>query len=324
MIKPASHFKIGLFVIIMLAAFVATAAGFGAKSVTKKTVRYHTYFNESVQGLDVGAPVKFRGVTIGAVSAIEIASDHRHVDVVADLDVPSIRKMGLTEQGPGRDEAVRFIVPPDLRAQLGSQGITGVKFLLIDYFDPVQNPAPELPFDPDPNYIPAAFSLFKSLEDSVMSAMDKLPEMSERLSGVLSKIDTMLGVLEQEGVADNVSETVKSAVALLKDARAFIRKVDDAGIPAKASSTIADLDRAVGKLSRILDDVGGERGLVASTQRATDSLGTFGKSATRATRDLEGTLRALNEAAQAIRDLAESLDRDPDMLLKGRAKKERR
>ena len=107
---------------------------FGAARFRKDTSRYHSYFNESVQGLELGAPVKFRGVTIGHVSGIEIAPDHRMVDVVSELDSRKVMRMGLTETGEV-DGTERFAIPPDLRAQLNSQGITGVKFISMDFFD---------------------------------------------------------------------------------------------------------------------------------------------------------------------------------------------
>ena len=119
----------------------------------------------------MGSPVKFRGVTIGAVSAIEVAPDHRHVDVVEELDAKEIKRMGLTEEAVhGRngcrlaEGSQEFRVPPDRRAQLGSQGITGVKFIAIDFFDTTSNPLPDLPFKPATHYIPASPSLMKNLE----------------------------------------------------------------------------------------------------------------------------------------------------------------
>ena len=159
----------------MIGIVVASGGVLGARTAKKETITYHTYFNESVQGLDVGTTVKFRGVNIGTVSDIQIAVDHRHVDVVMELDVEDIKRMGLTETssiGAKELHMHRFSVPSDMRAQLASQGITGVKFLLIDYFNEAQNPVPPLPFEADENYIPAAVSLFKNLEDSMVAALD--------------------------------------------------------------------------------------------------------------------------------------------------------
>src|SRR3954469_9383277 len=102
MAAPPNHFKIGLFVILACCAAVGTAVALGAERIKKDTVRYHTYFDESVHGLDVGAPVQFRGVSIGAVGAISVAPDHRLVDVVEDLDLGAIRRMGLSDPHSGR------------------------------------------------------------------------------------------------------------------------------------------------------------------------------------------------------------------------------
>src|SRR3954451_5176188 len=122
MAAPTNHYKLGLFVLLGLGAAVVAALLLGVASTRKDTVNYHSYFNESVQGLDLGSPVKFRGVSIGHVSAIEIAPDHRMVDVVRELDVTDIKRMGLTEKSShAKLGHEKFLIPPDLRAQLGSQ-----------------------------------------------------------------------------------------------------------------------------------------------------------------------------------------------------------
>jgi phospholipid/cholesterol/gamma-HCH transport system substrate-binding protein len=323
MSTPSNHFKLGLFVLLCLAALFVTAGALGARSARQETVTYRTYFNESVQGLDLGSPVKFRGVTIGLVSAIEIAPDQRHVEVVAELDVEDIRRMGLTEDGvegnTERDGPVQFIVPPDLRAQLGSQGITGVKFILIDFFDPSSNPLPDLAFPPADNYIPAAASLMKNLEDSVVKAVDRLPEVADSILAITTQIDAMLKELKQKQVIDSAASTLANVDAAVTDLRRVLAQVDQAGVPERAARTIDNLNDAVTKMSRILDRVDGDGGLVASAHRATSAFGDLGQSAHGTSQELQNTLVDLGEAAQAIRDLAETLERDPDMLLKGRA-----
>src|SRR3954468_21781425 len=114
MAAPTNHYKLGLFVLLGFVAAVAAAILLGVATTRKDTVYYHSYFNESVQGLDLGSPVKFRGVTIGHVAAIEIAPDHRMVDVVSELDVTDIKRMGLTEQGGHAKKGhEKFAIPPD-------------------------------------------------------------------------------------------------------------------------------------------------------------------------------------------------------------------
>jgi phospholipid/cholesterol/gamma-HCH transport system substrate-binding protein len=320
MAAPTNHFKLGLFVILAVAASITTAIALGAQSMKKETLKYHTYFNESVQGLDVGSPVKFRGVTIGYVSAIEIAPDHRHVDVVEELDVVDIKRMGLSEGG-STALTRRFHVPPDLRAQLGSQGITGVKFVSIDFFDIKSNPAPELPFAVADNYIPAAPSMMKNLEDTITRAMEKLPELVDAVVAIMGRVDRMVAQLEKDDVTGKASQTLVHADQVLTGLNTTIAKLDRAGLPDKAAATLDDVSKAVAKLNNVLDKVDGDNGLVASVRRASDAFGTFGKGAGSTTRELESTLREVREAAESIRVLTDALERDPDMLLKGRAAK---
>lgn len=322
MAAPTNHYKLGLFVILGVAATIALAVGLGAQSMRKETVVYHTYFNESVQGLDVGSPVKFRGVTIGHVAAIEVAPDHRHVEVIQELDVRDIERLGLTHAGEspkiGRHKA-RFLVPPDLRAQLGSQGITGVKFVAIDFFDPKTNPPLPLPFPPPENHIPAATSMMKNLEDTISKAAEKLPELVDAVVAITSRIDRMVAQLENDQVSEKTASALTHADEVLTSLGVTVKRIEQSGLADKTAGTLDDLKVAVGKMNKVLDRIDGEAGLVASAQRATDAFGAAGKTAGGSARELDATMREIREAAEAIRTLAEALEKDPDMLVKGRA-----
>ena len=72
------------------------------------------------------------------------------------------------------------------------------------------------------------------------------------------------------------------------------------------------------KLNQTLERIDGDNGLVASVQRASDSLGDV--SGNGLNQNLNETLRALREAAVGIRRLAEALERDPEMLIKGKGR----
>ena len=70
MSERANAFRLGLFVIVSTALLVGGLTFLGAWSFTRNTVRIETYFEDSIEGLEVGAPVKHRGVTVGRVSQI--------------------------------------------------------------------------------------------------------------------------------------------------------------------------------------------------------------------------------------------------------------
>lgn len=321
MMKAANHFKLGLFVVIALVAVVATSVGLGAKALDRDTLEYHTYFDESVQGLEIGAPVKFRGVTVGSVQSIDIAPDNRHVEVVAEIAVDVARRIGLAE--PERaDRALRPVVGEDLRAQLGSQGLTGVKYLLIDSFDPAEAPAPSLPFVAAQPYIPATPSFFKNVEDVLVASLDDLPEVTERTRAVITRLDETLDDFDRKGVPDDAAAAVADASVALRDLREIVKTTRGEKLPEKASVALANLDGAVKKMDGVLKRVDGDDGLVASAHRATDALALTGKNANGTIRRADASIASLGEAAEAIRDLAEVLEREPDMLVKGRERKE--
>src|SRR4051795_12066875 len=95
MAAPTNHWKLGLFVVTGVVMVLGTVAMLGARSLRKEVERYVSYFDESVQGLEVGSPIKFRGVTIGTVGKIDVAPDHRHVEVELELGVADLHRLGL-------------------------------------------------------------------------------------------------------------------------------------------------------------------------------------------------------------------------------------
>jgi phospholipid/cholesterol/gamma-HCH transport system substrate-binding protein len=321
MAAPTNHYKLGLFVILGFVAAIFACVLFGGASIRKNVIQYHSYFNESVQGLDVGSPVKFRGVTIGHVSAIEIAPDHRTVDVVSELDTKDVMRMGLTEAGREHG-AERFAIPPDLRAQLNSQGITGVKFVAMDFFDAKSNPPRELPFPVPPHhYIPSAPSMMKNLEDTITKAMERLPEMVDAVVVIMGRVDGLIAKLETQDVSGKAVATLGHADSVMATLQSTLGRIDKQDLGGKAANTLTDLNLAVNKMNGVLDELGGQKGLLASAQHATDAFGEVGRAGHGTQKDIEATLRDVSEAAEAIRTLVDSLERDPDMLLKGKAKR---
>lgn len=314
MATPANHFKLGLFVIVVVAAAIVIALVLGVYGMKKDTASFVTYFDESVQGLDVDSPVKFRGVTVGTVSNIVIAPDHRHIEVTEAIDTDAFASLGFTGEGAAVHP------PPELRAQLASASITGGKFVAIDHFDPKTHPPPPLPFPAPERYIPATPSMLKSLEQTLVEAMSKLPGLADAVVATTTRIDRMLAELDGEGIPRRAADTLTHADRALIGLDQTIRRIDRARLTDKAGSTLDELSKAVAKMNRALDRVDGEDGLIASARRAADAIGGLGSGAGPTGRELERTLRDVQAAAESIRVLAEEIERDPEMLLKGRAK----
>ena len=315
MATPTNHWKLGLFVAIGLLIGVGVVVVLGARTMNKETVSYVSYFDESVQGLEIGSPVKFRGVTIGTVSNIDIASDVRHVEITSELIVTRLQRMNL---GVAADRG-HLNVHSKLRVQLTSTGITGVKFILIDFFDPKANPAPTLPFVVPANYIPSTPSTMKNIEEALVRTVQSFPEVSAELLKTLGKINGVLDGFDEAKLPEQAAATFSDTSRTMKQLERQLEQFESGKISKQALDNLANLNVTLKRLDKVLARVEGERGLLASTQRATDALGDVARNANGLSPELEDTLRDVKSAAQSIRRLADAIERDPDMLLKGRA-----
>jgi ABC-type transporter Mla subunit MlaD len=319
MSAPANHWKLGLFVVVAGFAFLGALVYLGTRTLPHASIAYTSFFDETVTGLEIGSPVRYRGVIIGSVSAIAIAPDRRHVAIRYDLNVDVLGRLGLAAP---RGVETKLRLPSDLRAQIASTGVTGVKYVQIDFFDERQNPPPELPFPIPDNYIPATPSTLKNIEDSVVRAVDRFPEVADHVVAVLEKVERMLDGLDQKQLPAHMSGTLERADRTLATLETKLNEIDARALSTQAQTTLGNFNEAAVELHAVLERVGGDRGLVASTQRAADMMGDAAHSAQLVGGDLGDTMRDVREMSQAIRDLVQALELDSDMLIKGRARAE--
>ena len=104
------YFRLGLFVVISLVLLFCVLFVLGARSLFQPSMTFETYFNDSVAGLDVGAPVRFRGVTLGQVSAILTSPPLYEEDVPVDKRKAYI-VVRATITGPARSYGGRSWTP---------------------------------------------------------------------------------------------------------------------------------------------------------------------------------------------------------------------
>ena len=316
---PTNHWKLGLFVVLGFVLALCTVVFLGARSLHKDSVSYKTYFDESVQGLEIGSPIKFRGVTIGNVSAIDIAPDGRHVGVTSDLTLKDLNELGIAN-GVGKNARIR--VPDNLRVQLASQGITGVKFLQIDFFDVKDNPAPVLPFKVPENYIPAAVSTMKNVEDAIVHAVNRMPELADNFLKVTTQVSRILDTVEEKKLPEGAAKTLVAFNEVLGSLKLTITQVNAGKVSKQAQEAITDASAMIKRANGLIARLDGEKGLLTSAERATNAVGDVATSINSGSlsKDLSETLLDIQEFTAAFQRIADALERDPDMLLKGRGK----
>jgi phospholipid/cholesterol/gamma-HCH transport system substrate-binding protein len=297
-----NHWKLGLFVVFGIAATIAALFWVGAQRFRRESFPAIAFFDESVQGLDVGSPIKFRGVTVGTVGNITIAPDHRHVQVTSDIYVDAVRSLGISDGAPDPKSGEPFM-PQNLRVQLVAAGITGVRFLEVDFFDPRRYPPPPLPFAPPWNYIPSAPSTLRSLEQAALEFANRLPALGEETSAALVEArQTLAAVHQLTGELAGDTGAVARVVARLDHTATSL---ETALHDAEPGPTTQALRSAAASVGTAATSVGG------AADGVSDGLGTVQD-------DVRASLTALRDALEAIRAFIESLDRDPSVLVRGR------
>jgi len=266
MSSSSRYVKLGLFTLLGLAALVIALTYLGIQRNTVDV--YHTYFDESVQGLDQGAIVKFRGVRIGKVSKIGVAPDHRLIEISLSIDHQRAQALELSR------------LAPSLRTQLVIFGITGVKLIDLDFADEHTPPAPVLTFPPPELYIPSQPSLLTSVEDDLVAFVHKLPTLVDSSVDTLASLNRL--ATDASGIASDTRKTMRTIAKMAENA-------SRANVPRTLTTTLGTID----ELGRRAADLSGE---------------------------LERSVRQVGDAARAMQDFFETLEREPDILLKGRAR----
>ena len=182
MATQKTKFAVGLFVTLGIAFAMLTMIWLGMSRFLQKGQYCVTYFDESVQGLDVDSPVKYRGVFIGRVHSISVAPDSKLIKVVLKI-----------ESGQKLD--------PNLVAQLRSVGITGSMFVELD-----QKKAEE-PDQSPPLSFPSEYPIIASKPSEISGLIGGINEVLNQIKALdLKEIsDTIKSTL------DNINQSVNDA-----------------------------------------------------------------------------------------------------------------
>jgi hypothetical protein len=227
-----NHWKLGVFVVASTALGLGTLIWVGARRFGSETVERVTYFEESVQGLDLGAPVKVRGVPIGTVAKIRIAPDGKLVEVKARIQTEELRRLGIEEDSlsnmPGPGIGADPAVESELRLLLSTTGITGVKFIEADFVAPT-TPTPRLSFTPPLNFIPSATSTLASLEGAARDIGDELPKTLAEFRELATTLEARISAVDTAALNTRVIQLLESGERLVASTESVIGNVGPGG-----------------------------------------------------------------------------------------------
>ncbi len=281
MSRKANYYKIGVFVIIGFIIVVAGIIVFGAGKFFRKKVTIETYFDQSVQGLDVGAPLKLQGVPIGNVSEIafvfnDYKTEYNYVlvraEIYPDMVGPRLSRGGILDEEE-RKKLLEGMIEKGVRLELSSQGITGVAFLNMVELDPKRFSALQIDWKPDYFYVPSSPGTITLITQAVENLTQKIEAID--IKGIADKVDQLLTttnkVVEDAQIA-SVSQDIRRLVASLEDnskkldailesedVQQSLKDLSEALKNIETSSqefpkTVAEINRTLREINRFISD----------------------------------------------------------------------
>lgn len=299
-----SYVLVGLFVLLLSTALVAAVLWLTTGGPPKDYDFYITYMTESVTGLSIDAPVKYKGVNVGRVREIGLNPDNPEEVRV---------KMVVLEGTPVKQDTV---------AELSTQGLTGI--MHINLTGGSRESATLVPpRGADAAEIPSRPSLFGRLDDSATDLISNLIDASGRITRLLS--DDNLNI-----VSSTLANT-EALTDLLTTRSAELRVLID-----EASAVVANARRASDALPDLVDQF---NSTAAALESMANSLASAGTTLQASSEDLQMTIAhsgadlrkftssALPEATRVVvelrdtavnlRRVSEALEADPSQILFG-------
>ncbi len=319
MAKQANRMMIGAFVVLAVIIMAASLVVFGSGKFFQKTNKYVLYFNESVNGLTVGAPVLFQGVPVGSVTEIVLQADlaKMKTQIPVLIEVYPDRWHIRAGKRNYREVAAKLI-EMGLRAQLITQSlITGQLAIQLDFY-----PAGAV------CYAPA--QLDKDYKDYVV--IPTCPSTAAKLTDALAKLD--LAALEKhlESALDGFAKLandpdltagIRGLKDTLQDARKLLTKVDRQVDPLSKNlnKTLTDYSKLAVKVD---DKVGGvttgfDKSMTGLDKTLSAARGFLSDDSPLMV-ELQNTLQEISAMSRSIKQLTNYLDQHPEALIRGKGK----
>lgn len=297
--EKVSYAIVGLFVLLLGFALIAIVLWLSSGAFSQAAYdRYLAFFRESVSGLSVNAPVKYRGVDVGRVRSIELTPDNpEEVRLVLDIK----------EGAP---------IKTDTRAVLSVQGLTGIAFIELTGGS---REAPLLEAKPGEHYpvIPTSPSLFLRLD----TALSSLTANLNRVTGDISSLLTEENRRAFASILANLA-TVSQSIAAHNGAleRGLESAADTLEHSAKVTAELPGLIERIGRSAEAVQAMaeemaGAGKGLRADVESGNRDLEQF---TMQTLPEFAGLLSELRELTATLQRVGRQLEQDPSILLRGR------
>jgi paraquat-inducible protein B len=289
MAKQANRMMIGVFVVIAVILMAASLVVFGSGKFFKKTVKCVLYFDESVKGLNVGAPVLFQGVQIGSVISIVLQIDpaklQPQIPVIIEFEPEKFNDKGL-------------------RAQLTMQSfITGQLLIEVDFHP--GTPVSLKGLDKDYIEIPT----IPSTSERLAKTLDKLD-----LDGLKKNLESTLAGVDRFINSPDLTASLRTLKDMLQDTSKLVNRVERQVDP--LADDVKKSVKDIGKLARNADAKLGplESGLDKTMSSARGVLSEDSPLMV----ELQNMMKEISAMSRSFRQLAAYLEQHPETVIRGK------
>ena len=331
MSKQANKKAIGAFVLAALVLAVAAIVIFGSGKFFVKRYQFVAFFEGSVKGLRIGAPVVFRGVKIGEVTKMMIYADRAkgsfEIPVILEIEEDNVRSIG--PEVKDRKQYTQDLIKSGLRVQLQMQSlVTGQLMINIDFH----------PDTPIRLVGTQKIDIARGVTElpTIQTPMQKLGKTLEDIpiGEIVKSVDKSLKAIEALVTSEDLTKSLHYFKQALKDIRDLARRVDE-----KIDPLSADLDQTLKDAQSLLRNVNSHvdplavriknasdaaRQAVKEVESAFANIAALTAKGSEERKQIDRTLKEFQAAARSIRLWAEYLERHPEALIRGKGKSKRR
>ncbi len=311
----------GLFIAAAVVLIVASVLAVGGASWFSTRIPARVYFQGSVRGLYVGAPVTFRGVKVGEVESIGIQIDAKTLEALIPVRVslsPGAVRWG--DQSATRPGDLPELVKRGLRAKLALQSVvTGQMGIDLDFnpqaplvFNNPQSPDPEIPAIKD--RLDALIEQVADLpvRDLAMDMHRTVQTLEQTLKSTQSAIDR--ASRELGSTSAEARKTLQAATLALQDVQAQSRATL-VSVQQLSDASRQTVLQAQPELQRTLE---GTRDAAAAARLAMRNVADLTAPGAPMRADLDAALRDLALTTRSLRSFSEQLERQPNSILFGK------
>jgi len=321
--KKMSPAVIGAFVLGAIALTVIAILVFGSGRLFRQTREFVLYFDNSVNGLRIGAPVKVKGVEVGSVKDIRLQlerSEEPKIPVIIELDLEKFVSRGATiaaQTAVDREALQKAIVDRGLRGQLEMESlVTGLLFVSLDFFPDtpinlVQKEKGDYKYPEIPT-VPTTLEQAKGALTRVMSKLEDIDfkELGANLESTLKGVNRTVNSPEIESVLRSLARVMPKVDQAVVNIRNLAGTMDDKVkiLTDDLQNTSADarlaLKQAGDALKQTQETMKRAEAAVVNIETLTDLDSTVNY-------ELVKGLRDVSSAARSLRALTDYLERNP-------------